>query len=74
MYFSAPLSLFTQSRAPIVCAEMRTCGLSIPPLRTHCVGGGHTTNDLSVLPLMDTQAVSSLGLSQQYCRSVSWGR
>lgn len=66
-------SLFTQSCAPIICAEMHTCGLSIPPLCTHCVGGGHTTNDLSVLPLMDIQAVSSLGLLQQYCCCVSWG-
>lgn len=31
-----------------------------------------TTTDLSVLPLMDIQVVSSFGLSQQYCCCVSW--
>lgn len=42
------------------------------PTVHHCVCGGHTTIDLSVLPLTDIQAVSSVGSSQQYCCSVSW--
>lgn len=37
----------------------------------HCVGGGYHTN-LSVLPLMGIQVVSSFGLLQQYHCCVSW--
>lgn len=54
-----------------LCRDACLC-LSIPPLCIHCVRGGHTTIDLSVLPLMDIQAVSSLRTSQQYCCCVSW--
>ena len=54
-----------------LCRDACLC-LSIPPLCIHCVRGGHTTIDLSVLPLMDIQAVFSLRTSQQYCCCVSW--